>query len=93
MIIGYHQLEGEIVSLKKPLAMLEKQIGSGAEGGEMQSVKQCTTAYKVMHVVHAFWNHSVGGNSSACVSQKCPILLHAEHGRLCSSMAGGLVGD
>ena len=81
MIIGYHQLEGEIVSLKKPLAMLEKQVGSGAEGGEMQSVEQCTTAYKVMHVVHAFWNRSVGVNPSACISQTCRVFLHAEHGK------------
>ena len=54
MIIGYHQLEGEIVSLKKPLAMLEKRVGSGAEGGEIQSIKQCTTAYKVMHMCMPF---------------------------------------
>jgi len=32
LIIGYHQLEGQIVMLKKPLAMLEKCCtGSGEE--------------------------------------------------------------
>lgn len=32
--IGYHLLEGKITSLKKPLAVLEKEVHSAAPGGE-----------------------------------------------------------
>jgi hypothetical protein len=47
LIIGYHQLEGQIVMLKKPLAMLERCCAESGEGkaveyevGQFQAFKE-----------------------------------------------------
>ena len=39
LVIGYHKLEGKLVPLQKPLAMLQKHCGSGAEGASAQDAE------------------------------------------------------
>jgi hypothetical protein len=52
LIIGYHQLEGQIVMLKKPLAMLEKCC---TRNGEEHAVE-----YKVMMMVFTAYGEPEG---------------------------------
>lgn len=46
MVIGYHQLEGQLITLKKPLAMLEKQQAS--QDHSIQGESDSAVAYKVL---------------------------------------------
>ena len=46
MIIGYHQLPGKVVTLKKPLAVLEKQFSSVDEA--MDGTSREATSYQVL---------------------------------------------
>ena len=39
LVIGYHKLEGKVVPLQKPLAMLQKHCGSGGEGACAQALE------------------------------------------------------
>eukprot|EP00891_Asterochloris_glomerata_P002824 jgi/Astpho2/2824/e_gw1.00050.215.1_t len=56
LTIGYHQLEGKRVSLKKPFAILETQAGppahSTACGGGLCSVCASPARYAVLGVLH-----------------------------------------
>ena len=48
MVIGYHKLEGDVVILKKPFAMLEKQTCTSNEEDSMEIDGPAATAYKVI---------------------------------------------
>lgn len=53
LTIGHHQLEGQVVPLKKPLAVLQKQIESCVEDLDenMEPPKDCKICYKLVGVV------------------------------------------
>ena len=48
LTIGYHLLEGKMMDLKKPFAILEKQTAPGEVAAlERDGAAQCSTEYKV----------------------------------------------
>lgn len=48
LTIGYHLLEGKMVDLKKPFAILEKQsVPLDVDAMEEDDPSQCGTEYKV----------------------------------------------
>ena len=48
LTIGYHLLEGKMMDLKKPFAILEKQWAPvDVDAMEQDGVAQCSTEYKV----------------------------------------------
>ncbi|CAL5220977.1 g3085 [Coccomyxa viridis] len=52
LTIGYHLLEGKMVDLKKPFAILEKQSTPvDVDAMEEDGVVQCNTEYKVVGVI------------------------------------------
>ncbi|CAK0783126.1 hypothetical protein CVIRNUC_006321 [Coccomyxa viridis] len=52
LTIGYHLLEGKMMDLKKPFAILEKQCAPvDVDAMEQDGAAECSTEYKVIGII------------------------------------------
>ena len=74
LTIGYHLLEGKMMDLKKPFAILEKQSAPvDVDALERDGAGQCSTEYKVCTWLENF----ISCSSTVCHLRKLPHAIFA----------------